>query len=194
MTRPLRVLVLEDDRNDAELIEESLRRSGMSVRIVDVDSAQGFIAALGEFAPDVVISDHSLAQFNPLEALKILRAVRPTAPLIVVSGAIQEETAVACLRAGAEDIVLKHHLGRLRSVIEAALTIRRPLAKLSPRQVQVLQHVAEGLSTREIADKLRLSGKTVDTHRGALMARLGIHDVVGLVRYAVRIGLVPPEP
>ena len=54
--------------------------------------------------------------------------------------------------------------------------------------------MAEGHTTREIAGRLKLSAKTVETHRGEVMKRLGIHDVVGLVRYAVRIGLVPPEP
>jgi DNA-binding NarL/FixJ family response regulator len=194
MTRTLRVLLLDNHRNDAEPIEEQLRRTGMKVITQRVDSAQGFASALREFAPDVVIADHSLAQFNAQAALEVLRAMRPTAPLIVVSDVIDEQTAVASLRAGAEDIVLKHHLDRLGTVIEAALSVRRRLGKLSPRQLEVLQHVAEGHTTREIAGRLKLSAKTVETHRGEVMKRLGIHDVVGLVRYAVRIGLVPSEP
>ena len=193
MTRTLRVLMLEVDASDAELIEQSLRRAGVTVSAAVVDTAQGFTAALQEFQPDVVISDHSLAQFNAKDALAILRAVRPVAPLIVVSGMIDGETAVSCLRAGAEDIVMKHRLGRLATAIEAALAVRGPLSKLSPRQLEVLQRVAEGQTTREIARQLNLSAKTVETHRGALMKRLGIHDLVGLVRYAVWIGLVPPE-
>jgi DNA-binding NarL/FixJ family response regulator len=194
LTRALRVLLLDGNLTDAELIEAQLRRTGMKVITQRVDSAQAFTSALREFAPDVVISDHSLAQFNTQAALEVLRAVRPTAPLIVVSGVIDEQTAVASVRAGAEDIVLKHHLSRLGSVIEAALSVRRRLGKLSPRQLEVLQHVAEGHTTREIAGRLKLSAKTVETHRGEVMKRLGIHDVVGLVRYAVRIGLVPSEP
>jgi DNA-binding NarL/FixJ family response regulator len=194
MSRTLRVLLLDDNRTDAALIEEQLRRTGMKVITHRVNSAQAFTSALREFAPDVVISDHSLAQFNAQAALEVLRAVRPAAPLIVVSDFIDEQLAVASLRAGAEDIVLKHHLDRLGSVIEAALSVRRRLGKLSPRQLEVLQHVAEGRTTREIAGRLKLSAKTVETHRGEVMKRLGIHDVVGLVRYAVRIGLVPPEP
>jgi len=194
MTRTLRVLLLDANRTDAELIEEQLRRTGMKVITQRVDSAQAFTSALRDFAPDVVIADHSLAQFSAQAALEVLRALRPAAPLIVVSDFIDEQTAVASLRAGAEDIVLKHHLGRLGSVIEAALSVRRRLGKLSPRQLEVLQHVAEGHTTREIAGRLKLSAKTVETHRGEVMKRLGIHDVVGLVRYAVRIGLVPPEP
>jgi DNA-binding NarL/FixJ family response regulator len=194
LTRALRVLLLDGNLTDAELIEAQLRRTGMKVITQRVDSAQAFTSALREFSPDVVISDHSLAQFNTQAALEVLRAVRPAVPLIVVSDVIDEQTAVASLRAGAEDIVLKHHLSRLGSVIEAALSVRRRLGKLSPRQLEVLQHVAEGHTTREIAGRLKLSAKTVETHRGEVMKRLGIHDVVGLVRYAVRIGLVPSEP
>jgi DNA-binding NarL/FixJ family response regulator len=101
--------------------------------------------------------------------------------------------AVACLRAGIEDIVLKRDLTCLVPVIRAALDVRAHLAKLSPRQLEVLRLVAEGLTTPEIARRLDLSAKTVETHRGEVMKRLGIHDLVGLVRYAVRRGLVAPD-
>jgi DNA-binding NarL/FixJ family response regulator len=68
-----------------------------------------------------------------------------------------------------------------------------PLQDLTPRQREVLQLIAEGNSTKEIAHKLNLSIKTVETHRGELMNRLDIHDVAGLVRYAIRTGLVTPD-
>lgn len=65
--------------------------------------------------------------------------------------------------------------------------------KLTPRQAEILQLIAEGSSTKEIARRLDLSVKTVETHRAQLMDRLDIHDVAGLVRYAIRVGLVSPE-
>jgi DNA-binding CsgD family transcriptional regulator len=65
------------------------------------------------------------------------------------------------------------------------------MARLSPRQREILQRIAEGQSTREIGYRLILSGKTIETHRRLLMRRLDIHDVAGLVRFAVRAGLVP---
>ena len=68
-----------------------------------------------------------------------------------------------------------------------------PFQILTPRQREILQLIAEGLSTKDIARKLDLSIKTVDTHRTQLMDRLDIHDVAGLVRYAIRTGLVIPE-
>jgi DNA-binding NarL/FixJ family response regulator len=194
LTKTLRVLLLEDDARDAKLIEEQLRHTGMKVTLQRVDTEKGFASGLREFAPDVVISDHSVAEFNAKAALKMLRLLRPTAPLIVVSGLIDGQTVVACLRAGAEDIVLKDRLARLGSAIETALSVRRRLRKLSPRQLEVLRLVAEGHTTADIARRLGLSVKTVETHRSELMKRLDIHDVVGLVRYAVRIGLVLAEP
>ena len=192
-SKPLRILHLEDDPADADLVAETLLRGGMAIVTERVDSEDAFTQALRDFAPDVVLSDHALAQFDTRAALGVLQAIRPTAPLIVVAGALDEQTAAACVRAGAEDFVLKGKLGRLAPAIEAAISVRRRLEKLTPRQVEVLRLMAIGNTTPEIARELGLSAKTIETHRGEIMKRVGIHDIVGLVRYAVRVGLVPPE-
>jgi DNA-binding NarL/FixJ family response regulator len=118
--------------------------------------------------------------------------MRRTTPLILVTGSVNSEATVACIRAGAEDLITKSHLGRLAASITKAVQLRLPLDKLTPRQIEVLQMVAEGHRTREIAARLKLSVKTVESHRGEIMKRLAIHDVVGLVRYAMRVGLVSP--
>ncbi|HEU4990258.1 MAG: response regulator transcription factor [Gemmatimonadota bacterium] len=187
----LRVLMLEDSEADGELIELALRRGTRQYITRRVATRDAFVAALRDFVPDVVLSDHSLHTFNAPAAMHELRAHRPTAPLIVVSGALDERMAVSCIRAGAEDLVLKSHLHRLVPSIEAALATRQRLDTLSPRQLEVLRLVAEGHTTREIAERLGISDKTVETHRGEIMKRTGIHDAVSLVRYAVRMGLVP---
>lgn len=187
-------MLLEDSIADAELVTRELRRAGVELVAERVDTREAFIEALQTFEPDVVLSDHALAHFNAPAALDVLHRVRPATPLIVVAGALREETAVACLRAGAEDLVLKDNLSRLAPAIAAALSVRRRLEKLSPRQLQVLRLVAEGQTTREIAAGLRLSTKTVETHRAQIMKRLGLHDLVSLVRYSVRVGLVPAGP
>jgi DNA-binding NarL/FixJ family response regulator len=191
--KPLRILLLEDDPADADLVAETLLRGGMTVVTERVDSRDAFARALREFAPDVVLSDHALAQFDARAALGVLQEIRPTAPLIVVAGVLDEQTAAACVRAGAEDFVLKAKLDRLAPAIEAALSVRRRLEKLTPRQIEVLRLMAIGRTTPEIARDLGLSAKTIETHRGEIMKRVGIHDIVGLVRYAVRVGLVPTE-
>jgi DNA-binding NarL/FixJ family response regulator len=189
--RTLRVLMLGDSRDDAELIAQSLRRAGLKIATERVATRDEFMRALREFAPDVVLSDHSLSQFNAPAALDVLRALRPVSPLIVVSGALDAEMAVACVRAGAEDLVLKHSLDRLPQAIGAALAVRKRIEALSPRQLQVLVLVSQGLTTKQIAERLEISDKTVETHRGEIMKRTGIHDVVSLVRFAIRLGLVP---
>jgi DNA-binding NarL/FixJ family response regulator len=170
-----------------------LARAGMKTLNQQVSSDDGFTSALREFKPDVVLCDHALAAFDARDALLALQTHSPAAPLILVSSAVDEEAAVLSIRAGAEDIVLKRNLSRLSSAIDAALAVRRRLRKLTPRQLEVLRLVAAGHTTREIARRLKLSAKTVESHRGEVMKRLGMHDVVALVRYAVRVGLVPPE-
>ena len=95
------------------------------------------------------------------------------------------------MRAGADDVVLKSDMRGVADNIAAALHVRRPLERLTARQLEVLRLVAEGQTTPQIAKRLNLSVKTVETHRSEVMKRLGVHEVVSLVRYAVRVGLVP---
>jgi DNA-binding NarL/FixJ family response regulator len=193
MTENLRVLLLQYSTEDVDLLTDHLTRGGLRAVVERVGSIEELIEALRTFAPHVVLADHGSGTSDAEAALNALRASRPATPLIVVAGSFDERRAAATLRAGAEDFVVKTNLGRLRPAIESAIRVRRPLEKLSPRQLEVLRMVAEGHTTRAIAFKLNLSAKTVDTHRGEVMKRLGIHDVVGLVRYAVRVGLVAPE-
>ena len=193
MSRTLRVLHLGLSASDSELVQAELERRGGKVIIERVDSQDGFYAAVRAFAPDVVLSDHSEERFDARAALQYLRVHYPAAPLILLAKSLDDQFAVASLREGAEDIVLKHKLSRLGDAIDSALAVRRRLRKLTPRQLEVFRLVSAGHTTREIARRLKLSAKTVESHRGEIMKRLGMHDVVGLVRYAVRVGLVAPD-
>ena len=89
--------------------------------------------------------------------------------------------------------VIDDYLQRLGSPVETGVPLPIPHEKLTPRQREVLQLIAEGRTTQEIAERLHIGVKTVETHRAQLMERLGIHDVAGLVRYAIRIGLVTSD-
>jgi DNA-binding NarL/FixJ family response regulator len=189
--KPLRVLLLEDNEADAALISHELQRSGMRILLTQVDSADAFTAALKSFAPDVVLSDHSVGQFDSRAALEVLREVRPTAPFIIVTGTLVGAQAGTAIRGGAEDVILKANLRGLEASISNALSARRRLHALTDRQIQVLKLVAEGHRTREIAKRLGLSIKTIESHRSEIMKRLRIHDVVSLVRFSIRLGLIP---
>ena len=191
--RTLRVLVLEQDPADVELVTQALTQSGLSIVTERVDSRDAFASGLREFAPDVVLAEQSLGQLDAFAALEMVQEIRPMAALIVIARALDQQSTASFIRAGAEDLVLKSNLSRLASAIESAISVRRPLEKLTPRQMEVLRLMAGGLTTPAIARRLNLSGKTVETHRGEIMKRIGIHDIVGLVRYAMRVGLVSPE-
>jgi DNA-binding NarL/FixJ family response regulator len=156
-----------------------------------VDSRESFVHALRAFSPDVVLSEFSSTGFDARGALDIMRSATPAIPLIVFTDSISGAGAVSCLRAGVEDLVLRRNVARLAASISDAISRRRPLGKLTARQIEVLRLVAEGHRTRDIAKKLKLSVKTVESHRGEVMKRLEMHDVVSLVRYALRVGLVP---
>jgi len=190
----VRILLLEDSRADADLIARELGRSELQAILERVDSEGSFTAALESFGPDVVLSDHALAQFDSQAALETLRATCPATPFIIVTGAQLGAITSASIRAGADDVVFKTHLGGLAASILRALAMRRPLRTLSTRQIEVLKLVAEGYRTRDIADRLGLRVKTVESHRYALMKRLHIDSVVGLVRFALQVGLIPLDP
>ncbi len=185
----LRVLLLEQDNRDAELVAHALRRAHPGCSVLRVDSEAAFLDALGAFGPDVVLSNHGVSRFGAFEALCLVQARRPEVPFLLVSSTF-EQTALQCLKNGAADFVRKSDLPRLSAAIRGALELRASLRTLSKRQRQVLQLLASGSSTRDIAKRLGVSVKTAETHRGQAMKRLKIHDVAGLVRYAVRVGIV----
>lgn len=192
--RPVRILLLEDSDADAELIARELRRLKMPTLLERVNSRTGFIDALENFPPDVVLSDHALAQFDSHAALELLRAALPATPFIIVAGTLTGAVTGTAIRAGAENVVLKADLAGLGASISSALAVRRPLQSLSKRQREVLRMIAEGHRTRDIAQRLGLGVKTVESHRYALMKRLRVGSVVTLVRYAIRVGLIPLDP
>ena len=167
--------------------------------------------------PDAILLDITLPGMNGLEAAaRIARLDVPTRVLMLSMHASAEYAARA-LAAGAAGYLNKDSaFDELATALEEILAGRRYLCcaidadlvqqferrasageseldALTPRQRQILQLVAEGLGTRQIAERLYLSVKTVETHRIQMMQRLGIFDVPGLVRFAIRNGLVPPE-
>jgi DNA-binding NarL/FixJ family response regulator len=189
---PVRILLLEDDARDADLITSALQRNAMSADVRRVDSADLFEQSLVEFEPDVVLSDRGVNGLSSLAALRMAREKRPDSPFIIVAGNF-ERSAIDSIRAGAADYVSKAELQTLPTAVHAALDQRAPLRRLSNRQREVFRLLAAGEPMREIARRLGLSRKTVETHRSQVMARLGLHHVTELVRLAIRLGVVSAE-
>ena len=173
------------------------------------------VAASQESAPDVVIMDISLPKLNGIEATRRILALRPEVKVIVLSMHSDRRFVREALNVGASGyllkdsafdellsavaavlegktylspaiahIVVEHSLGRVPPADWAAFSV------LTPREREVLQLFAEGRSTKQIALHLRLSPKTVETHRMQMMKKLRIHSIAGLTRYAIQEGLV----
>lgn len=117
----LRILMLEDDATDAELVQRSLRGHDLNPVFQIVSSAAEFSQALEEFKPDVILADNSLPQFDAKEALRFLQEKKVHIPFIMVTGTMSEEFAVHIIKNGADDYILKNSLVRLPSAIQAAL-------------------------------------------------------------------------
>ena len=125
ITKNLRVLILEDSPTDAELVKRELTKAGIRFTSKWVEKKDAFLKELEDFAPDIVLSDYTMPQFNGMEALRVVRELYPSIPLIVVTGSINEETAVECMKAGAADYVLKESLKRLGPAVEGVIEKRQ---------------------------------------------------------------------
>jgi DNA-binding NarL/FixJ family response regulator len=167
--------------------------------------------------PDLVLMDIAMKELGGLEALPRITKNFPSVKVIILSAHANEEYVIRALRSGAAGYMLKDAAtlelelainsvtqGKTylspsisRTVIDSYLervgSLSSPIEQLTARQREILQLIAEGKNTKEIASTLEVSVKTVEAHRLQLMARLDIHDVPGLVRYAIRSGLVSSD-
>lgn len=212
----LRVLLVDDHA----LVRAGIRSLLQELPDVEVvaeagDGAQALQIAERE-QPDVVLMDIAMKGMNGLEAAAKLRERQPGVKVVILSMHTSEEYVLLALRAGAAAYLIKDAAtAELALVLDSVMrgetylspAISRQVVDgyvqrvgtgagadpLTQRQREVLKHIAEGRSTKEIAFELELSVKTIETHRAQIMERLGIRDVAGLVRYAMRVGIVPPE-
>lgn len=137
--RPVRVLMLEDNPADAELIEFSLREAQLPIVAMCVETRDEFIRELERFSPDVVLADYSLPQFSGAAALQLMREMGLGIPFILVSGAVGDERAVGILKNGATDYVLKDNLLKLAPSIRRALSDAEERAKRHAAEASLLQ-------------------------------------------------------
>lgn len=212
---PIRVLLADDHT----LVRAGIRAllAGMPEVEVVGEAADGeaALALALNLRPDVVLMDIAMKGMNGLQAAARLHEALPAARVIILSMHATGDYLQQALRAGAAGYMLKDaatlelqlaltavvrgdtYLSPAVSaqIVEGFLQHDKPAgdATLTPRQSEILRLIAAGQSTKEIAFQLKLSGKTVDTHRAQLMERLGIRDIAGLVRYAIRTGLIDAE-
>jgi PAS domain S-box-containing protein len=121
MNRELRVLMLEDTPNDAELAGRELRKTGLAFTSIRVETRDAFIRALEEFRPDIILSDYKLPDFDGMTALKIVLRDHPEVPVVMVTGVLTDIEAVEFIHAGARDYILKERLARLGPAVRRTL-------------------------------------------------------------------------
>jgi signal transduction histidine kinase/CheY-like chemotaxis protein len=178
---PLRLLLVEDDKDDAFLVTRHLRLAGFDLDVHQVDCATDFLAALKDKAWDLILSDYQMPGFSGFEALELLRHSEIDIPFLLVSGAIGEHLAVEAMRHGARDYLLKDNLARLvpairRELVEASERRARRRAETRQKTLErALQAVLLGTSTRvgeEFFQSLVEALATSVGFKGALVARL----------------------
>jgi PAS domain S-box-containing protein len=116
-----RILIVEDLATDAELAEREINKALSSCVFQRVETREDYLAALAAFQPDLIVSDYQMPRFDGLEALKLAQEHASHTPLIILTGAMNEDTAVECMKAGATDYVIKEHIKRLGSAVIHAL-------------------------------------------------------------------------
>jgi PAS domain S-box-containing protein len=121
MEEKLKLLILEDVLEDLELVLYELRQAEIKFNPLHVETEEEFKKGLIEFKPDLILSDYKLPQFTGMEALLITKEISPLTPFIIITGSINEETAVKCIKNGAWDYVTKEHLTRLGAAVNQAL-------------------------------------------------------------------------
>jgi DNA-binding NarL/FixJ family response regulator len=205
-------LVLADDHNIVrEGIAALCTANGMQV-LGQVADGPAAIDMIMQLQPDFAILDLHMPSMTGVEVIRRLRSAGCRAKMMILSISREETTVMEALRAGADAYLLKD--GPSRHLLDAVSFVRDggvyvspllrgagmfthseksrpedPLAALSPREMEVFQYLVNGLRAKDIADLLEISPKTVDTYRASLMRKLNVHDLVGLVKFAIERNL-----
>ncbi len=207
----IRVVLADDHILVRQGVRALLEREGIAV-VGEASDGQEARRLVQRENPDAAILDISMPMFNGLDAALSLSNTNPRTRLILLTRHNEEQYVAEALRCGVRGYVLKDQAandlvrairevcggqvylspGVSRAVVEAYATPQELKVALSPRERQVLQLIAEGKTTKDIAGLIHVSAKTVETHRARLMQKLDIHEIAGLVRYAIRKGLVQP--
>jgi DNA-binding NarL/FixJ family response regulator len=209
---PVRILLAEDHVMVRQGLRTFLEQAGMAV-IGEAGDGQEALRIAHEQHPDVAVLDIGMPYLNGLETARRLREALPQTKIVLLTMHTEDPYVLEAIQAGAVGYVLKTQAmldlvqaiqnvlqGQIylsprisRALVTAYLTRSDlPPDPLTSREREVLQLIAEGETTKEIAWRLKLSAKTVESHRIRLMRKLDIHETATLVRYAIRRGLTSP--
>ncbi len=147
----LKILILEDNPYDAELNISELKKEKRIFDTRIVSDREGFIRELDQYNPDIILSDYNLPRFNGLDALHLAKEKKPLIPFIIVTGSLDEETAVDCIKQGAWDYVLKEHLVRLNPAVKYALQYSQEIEQRKHAELRIRE--SEKLS-RKLLDNI----------------------------------------
>ena len=205
------VVLVDDHAIVREGIAALCAASGMRI-LGQCSEGAAAVEMIGALQPDFGILDLNMPGISGIEVIRRLRASGCPAKLMILSISREETTVMEALRAGADAYLLKD--GPSRHLLDASGCVRDggvyvspmlrgaglftraestpapdPLALLSPREKEVFSYLVNGLRAKDIADLLEISPKTVDTYRASLMRKLNVHDLVGLVKFAIERNL-----
>ena len=209
---PLKVLLADDHHVMRQALKVLLEQKGFAIVAEAADGLEA-VREANEKHPDVAVLDLSMPLLNGIDAAKQIRHDVPATKMVLLTMHSDEQYILEAIRAGITGYVLKNeaatdlvkaiqdvnkgltHLSTKvsRAVVKGYLDkTRTPTDPLSPRERQVLQLIAEGKTTKEVATLLGVSVKTADSHRTRIMKKLDMHGTAELVRYAIRTGLLQP--
>lgn len=213
----MRIMLVDDHKMFREALRAMLEKEPDMEVVAEAGDGPEAVRLAGESAPDVVCMDIGLPGMNGIETTRRVLAACPQAKIVALSAHSEERYVLDMMQAGAKGYVIKANAGE--ELLRAIGTVCRNGTYLCPdiagavagaafggqkdetraqssadrlgaRERQVLQLVAEGLTSVEIADRLHIAQSTVDVHRRNIMRKLDLHNVADLTRYALRIGLV----
>jgi two-component system response regulator NreC len=204
------ILLADDHVLFRQALRVVLEREGFTI-LAEAHDGQQAVALAQQLCPDIAILDIAMPVLNGLDAGAQILKVAPRAKLILLTMYTDEQYVIGALRAGAHGYVIKTQAAQ--DLVEAVRSVHRGMTYLSPsvsrtlvdaclgrirstdetltsRERQVLQLVAEGKTSKEIAQVLNVGTKSAETYRARIMQKLEIHTTAGLVRYAIRQGLI----
>lgn len=215
----IKVLLVDDHkilRAGVRLILE--QEAGMEV-VAEAENGKFALQAVKETSPDVVVMDLTMPEMNGIDATRLIKEQMKNTGVLILSVHMDKRYVLEALKAGANGFIAKdctsEELITAIKAVAAHGTYLSPkvagilvndligseqgcrdgttsVTMLSPRETELLRHLAEGKSTKDIAFLFKLSGKTVDTYRLQIMRKLNLHSIAELTRFSIREGIIPP--